>query len=42
MANANLSLGRQLRREDLSTLDWPAAATPEGAFEDPQSIVDRG
>ena len=42
VANANLSLGRQLRREDLATLDWPAAATPEGSFEDPQSIVGRG
>jgi pilus assembly protein CpaB len=42
VANANLSLGRQLRREDLATLDWPAAAAPEGSFEDPQAIVDRG
>jgi pilus assembly protein CpaB len=42
VANANLSLGRQLKREDLATLDWPAAAAPEGAFEDPQAIVDRG
>jgi pilus assembly protein CpaB len=42
VANANLSLGRQLRREDLATLDWPAAAAPEGAFEDPAAIVDRG
>ena len=31
VANADLSLGRQLRREDLATLDWPAAAVPEGA-----------
>jgi pilus assembly protein CpaB len=42
VANANLSLGRQLKREDLATLDWSAAAAPEGAFEDPQAIVDRG
>ena len=42
VANANLSLGRQLRREDLATLDWPAAAVPEGSFEDPAAIVDRG
>ena len=33
---------RQLRRDDLATLDWPAAAVPEGAFEDPAAIVDRG
>ena len=42
VANANLSLGRQLRRDDLSTIDWPEAAIPEGAFEDPAAIVDRG
>jgi pilus assembly protein CpaB len=42
VATANLSLGRQLRREDLATLDWPAAAIPEGAFEDPTAIVERG
>jgi pilus assembly protein CpaB len=42
VANADLSLGRQLRREDLSTLDWPASAVPEGSFEDPAGIVDRG
>ena len=23
---------RRVRREDLATLDWPAAAAPEGAF----------
>jgi pilus assembly protein CpaB len=42
VANADLSLGRQLRREDLSTLDWPATGVPEGSFEDPAAIVDRG
>jgi pilus assembly protein CpaB len=42
VANADLSLGRQLKREDLSTVDWPANAVPEGAFEDPAAIVDRG
>jgi pilus assembly protein CpaB len=42
VANANLSLGRQLRREDLTTLDWPASAVPEGAFEDPAAVADRG
>ncbi|HEY0285240.1 MAG TPA: Flp pilus assembly protein CpaB [Vicinamibacterales bacterium] len=42
VANANLALGRELRRDDLTTLDWPAAAVPEGAFEDPASIVERG
>jgi len=42
VANADLSLGRQLRREDLTTVDWPVTAVPEGAFEDPAAIVDRG
>jgi Flp pilus assembly protein CpaB len=42
VANADLSLGRQLRRVDLSTLDWPAKGVPEGSFEDPAAIVDRG
>ncbi len=42
VAKADLSLGRQLGRDDLTTLDWPSAAVPEGAFEDPAAIVDRG
>jgi pilus assembly protein CpaB len=42
VAKNDLSLGRQLRREDLSAIDWPAATVPEGAFEDPAALVDRG
>jgi pilus assembly protein CpaB len=42
VANADLSLGRQLRSEDLTTVDWPQAAIPEGAFENPSDIVTRG
>src|SRR5712691_9466485 len=42
VANADLSLGRALKREDLTTVDWPTSAVPEGAFEDPAAIVDRG
>ncbi len=42
VANANLSLGRQLRREDLAEIDWPKSAVPEGAFESRDAIVDRG
>jgi pilus assembly protein CpaB len=42
VANADLTLGRQLRRQDLAAIDWPASAVPEGAFEDPAAIVDRG
>ncbi len=42
LANSDLSLGRQLKREDLIAVDWPASAVPEGAFEDPAALVDRG
>jgi len=42
VAKADLSLGRQLHADDLATIDWPVSAVPEGAFEDPASIVDRG
>ena len=42
VAKTNLSLGRQLRADDVTTVDWPSAAVPEGAFEDPAAIVDRG
>ena len=42
VAKTNLSLGRQLRADDVTTVDWPTAAVPEGAFEDPAAIVDRG
>ena len=42
VANAALSLGTELGRDDLTTVDWPANAVPEGAFEDPATIVGRG
>jgi pilus assembly protein CpaB len=42
VAKNDLSLGRQLRREDLAAVDWPTATIPEGAFEDPAALVDRG
>lgn len=42
VANGNLALASELRRDDLKTLDWPASAVPEGAFEDPQALVGRG
>ena len=42
VATNDLSLGRALRREDLTTVDWPVSAVPEGAFEDPNAIIDRG
>jgi pilus assembly protein CpaB len=42
IANTDLSLGSELRRDDLKAIDWPAGAVPEGAFEDPAAIVGRG
>ena len=42
VANADLSLGSELRRDDVKTIDWPANAVPEGSFEDPAAIVGRG
>jgi pilus assembly protein CpaB len=42
VATADFSLGRQLKREDLVAVDWPAGAVPEGAFDDPAGVVDRG
>ena len=42
VANADLALGSELRADDLSTLDWPASALPEGAFDNPGALVGRG
>ena len=42
VANADLSLGSELRRDDLKAIDWPASAVPEGAFEDPAALLGRG
>lgn len=42
VAKGDLSLGRQLRADDLGTIDWPTSAVPEGAFENTTEIVDRG
>ena len=42
VANADLSLGRALRKEDMVAIEWPSSSVPEGAFDDPASIVDRG
>lgn len=42
VANADLALGSELRPDDLATLDWPAGAVPEGAFDKPTAIVGRG
>ena len=42
VAAADLTLGTELRRDDLTTIDWPVSAAPEGAFEDPAALVGRG
>jgi pilus assembly protein CpaB len=42
VANADLSLGSELGADDLTTLDWPAGALPEGAFDNPSALVGRG
>ena len=42
VANADLSLGSELGADDLTTLDWPAGAIPEGAFDNPTALVGRG
>jgi len=42
VANADLSLGSELSNDDLTTLDWPASAIPEGAFDNPAALVGRG
>jgi pilus assembly protein CpaB len=42
VANSDLALGTELHREDLTVLQWPAGAIPEGSFGDVQSLVGRG
>ncbi len=42
VANANLSLGSELRADDLTTIDWPTSAVPEGAFDSVAALVGRG
>lgn len=42
VANSDLSLGTELKPDDLKTLDWPAGAVPEGSFEDASALVGRG
>lgn len=42
VANADLSLGSELRPDDLKSIEWPASAVPEGAFDDPAKLLGRG
>jgi pilus assembly protein CpaB len=41
MANADLSLGNELRADDLKIADWPASSVPEGAFAQKSELVGR-
>jgi len=42
VARADLALASELRADDLTTVQWPEGAVPEGAFSDPQQLVGRG
>jgi pilus assembly protein CpaB len=42
VASANLSLGSELAADDLTMIDWPASALPEGAFDNSAALVGRG
>jgi pilus assembly protein CpaB len=42
IAAADLQMGAELRRDDLRVIQWPAQATPQGAFSNPDEIVGRG
>jgi pilus assembly protein CpaB len=42
VANADLSLGSELRPDDLKTIEWPASNVPEGSFEDSKALLGRG
>ena len=42
VANANLALGSELRRDDLALVDWPVSSVPDGAFADTAGLVGRG
>jgi pilus assembly protein CpaB len=42
VAAADLQMGAELRRDDLRVIQWPAQATPQGAFSNPDEVVGRG
>jgi pilus assembly protein CpaB len=42
VANTDLSLGSELRPDDLKAVEWPESAIPEGSFDDPAAILGRG
>jgi pilus assembly protein CpaB len=42
VADADLALGAELRKEDLRVIAWPADAVPAGSFNDPKELIGRG
>src|SRR3954468_15287956 len=42
VANADLALGSELRRDDLTIVDWPAGSVPEGTFGKVETVIGRG
>ena len=42
VAAANLSLGSELKKEDLTTVNFPAGQAPEGTFGSPAEVAGRG
>jgi pilus assembly protein CpaB len=42
VAAADLSLGTELRSEDVRVVDWPVAAIPAGSFSQPADVIGRG
>ena len=42
VASADLSLGAEIRKEDLEVMSFPAGKAPEGTFAKPQDLLGRG
>jgi pilus assembly protein CpaB len=42
VAAANLALGTELKKEDLTVVNFPVGASPEGSFAKPADIIGRG
>ena len=42
VAAADLPLGSELKKEDLSVINFPVGAAPEGSFTKPQDLIGRG
>ncbi len=42
VASADLPLGSELKKEDLTVVQFPAGQAPEGAFQKPADIIGRG